>query len=435
MTLGEPVNAMLSTAPGANAAEASITDRIPLETGDISLSVDVTQVRENVSPAPSVTVTATVEGDAYEWEQQVGVGIGVFGATTTEYTATPADFTITIPRGRTSASGSFVLAPSNDSADEHDEIIPVVGSLLGNVPHLNVHPTSILLVDDDDAPVLAIDSPSQPEGGGALRYKVSLTPASGRHVKVDYEDLMTGSATRGRDYALPASGTLAFAPGVTEQAIEVAIHDDNLREPSETIDLRLSAPVNAGFAGSATTLDATGTITDDETAPGGLTLSVDLDPNAPGDQTSLAENRSATATVTATLASGVAFTEAKAVTVTVGRAGDTASSADYAAVAPFKIDIPAGAISASETFDFNPVDDSDDEGDETLTVSGAAGGGLSVSPSAIALTLIDDDTRTLSIDSPQVADVAGGSSATLSFTVSLSAASARTVTVDYADTG
>ncbi|MYF00279.1 MAG: hypothetical protein F4234_08935, partial [Gammaproteobacteria bacterium] len=234
---------------------------------------------------------------------------------------------------------------------------------------------------------------------------------------------------------MPASGTLAFAPGVTEQAIEVAIHDDNLREPSETIDLRLSAPVNAGFAGSATTLDATGTITDDETAPGGLTLSVDLDPNAPGDQTSLAENRSATATVTATLASGVAFTEAKAVTVTVGRAGDTASSADYAAVAPFKIDIPAGAISASETFDFNPVDDSDDEGDETLTVSGAAGGGLSVSPSAIALTLIDDDTRTLSIDSPKVADVAGGSSATLSFTVSLSAASARTVTVDYADTG
>ncbi|MYB34593.1 MAG: hypothetical protein F4X92_05635, partial [Gammaproteobacteria bacterium] len=51
------------------------------------------------------------------------------------------------------------------------------------------------------------------------------------------------------------------------------------------------------------------------------------------------------------------------------------------------------------------------------------------------LTLIDDDTRVLSIDSPEVPEATSGSSTTLQFTVSLSAGSTRTVTVDYADAG
>ena len=46
-----------------------------------------------------------------------------------------------------------------------------------------------------------------------------------------------------------------------------------------------------------------------------------------------------------------------------------------------------------------------------------------------------DDAPALSISSPSVTEGDAGDTATLSFTVTLSAASGRTVTVDYTDAG
>ncbi|MYH46478.1 MAG: hypothetical protein F4127_07535, partial [Gammaproteobacteria bacterium] len=442
VSLGNPANAVLGA---ASSATRSITNRqIGGSGGVIGLATDVATLNEGAGQATSVTVTATVKrvGDGsdenapttFDEDKTVKVefGFAVHGSTaaTNDYVR-PDPISITIPAGDTSASGIVSLEPIDDDRDEHDEIISMSSgaTLLGGIA---VDGAFVTLIDDDDPPTLLLTAvDGEEDGASPPGIAVTLSKPSGKHVSVDYEDLETGAATPNQDYARP-SGTLTFAPGDSQKFVRVKVYGDNVQEPHETIKLRLSNPVNAILDGGVKTLDAETTILNDDQA-GGVTLSVDLDPNAPGAQTAIAENRSATATVTAAFESGIAFGEDKEVTVTVGKAGDTASSADYAAVSPFKIVIPAGEPSAAGTFAFNPVDDNDDEADETLTVSGSAAGGIGVA--GARLVIADDDTRTLSIDSPSVADVAAGSTATLRFTVSLSEASSRTVTVDYADAG
>ena len=154
--------------------------------------------------------------------------------------------------------------------------------------------------------------------------------------------------------------TLSFAIGDTTATFTVATTEDTVDEPDETFLVRLT-----GATGAAVTDDeAVGTITDDDAAPTGITLSVD--------PTSVAEDAAAaaTVTVTATVAGGTTYAAATTVTVSVGDSDDSAvSGTDYAAVSNFSITIPAGAASATGTFSLDPTDDSVAEGAETLTVS------------------------------------------------------------------
>jgi hypothetical protein len=71
------------------------------------------------------------------------------------------------------------------------------------------------------------------------------------------------TATAPADYA-PASGTLTFAPGETEQTLAVAVNGDTLVESDETFFVNLSNPT-----GEATIADAqgVGTIIDDDPRP------------------------------------------------------------------------------------------------------------------------------------------------------------------------
>ena len=55
--------------------------------------------------------------------------------------------------------------------------------------------------------------------------------------------------------------------GLVERTLFVPLLDDDTYETNETLTLTLSAPVNAGFAGHATTLTATGTIANDDAPP------------------------------------------------------------------------------------------------------------------------------------------------------------------------
>ena len=53
-----------------------------------------------------------------------------------------------------------------------------------------------------------------------------------------------------------------------------------------------------------------------------------------------------------------------------------AAPADFAPVDPFTITIPAGQTSETEKFPFSPVDDTLIEGDESVAITGSAGGGV-----------------------------------------------------------
>ena len=199
-------------------------------------------------------------------------------------------------------------------------------------------------------------------------------------------------ATAGTDYtaAGPLRATLSFAAGDTTKTFTVATTEDTIDEPNETFLVKLTGATGA----TVTDDEAVGTITDDDDAPTGITLSVN--------PASVAEDAAAaaTVTVTATVTGGTTYAAATAVAVTVGDSADSAvSGTDYAAVNGFSISIPAGAASAEGTFNLDPADDSLAEGAETLTVAGTAGT-LDVTDAEVTLT--DDDAAptalTLTVD-------------------------------------
>src|SRR5207244_2979347 len=91
---------------------------------------------------------------------------------------------------------------------------------------------------------------------------VSLSSASGQTVTVHYQT-SDGTATAGSDYT-SSSGDVTFAPGTTLSTFSVAISNDSLDEPSETLGLTLSSP-NLATLGSQVT--GTLSILDDDPPP------------------------------------------------------------------------------------------------------------------------------------------------------------------------
>ena len=148
--------------------------------------------------------------------------------------------------------------------------------------------------------------------------------------------------------------------------------------------------------------DATITLTDDDTAPTGIRLSVSPATVGEGaDDTEI--------TVTATVNGTTRYAEDKTVTVSVG--GGTATSAtDYGAVENFDITIAAGDASKDGTFDLTPTDDDLHEGSETIDVTGTSSS-ITVTKATISLT--DDDGQ----PSFAVADASAAEGEVITFTV------------------
>ena len=294
--------------------------------------------------------------------------------------------------------------------------------------------TTIGWIRDDDVPSLSIDSPSVAEGDSGstdLTFTVTLSPAYTRRVTVDYTDAGTGTATSGTDYTAVTAGTLAFAAGVTSRTITVAVTGDTMFEADETVVVTLSGVSVVGLLPEGqvpptiTIASGTGTITDDDT------------PNFSVDSPSVAEGDSGSTDLTFT----VSLSPASSLPVTVDYSdagtGTATSGTDYTGITAGTLTFAAGVT--SRTITVAVTGDTTDEADETVvvvvTLSGASAGSRIATANGAGTITDDDVAPTLSIDSPSVAEGTGATGGTLTFTVSLSAASGKQVTVGYADAG
>ena len=287
----------------------------------------------------------------------------------------------------------------------------------------------VTVTDDDGAPTLSIDSPSVTEGDSGtatLTFKVTLSPASGKPVTVAYADATTGTATSATDYAAITSGALSFAAGQTEKTVDVTVNGDTTDEPNETVILRLSSPSNAALSGGSTTLDGTGTITDDDAAP---TVSVaDAPAVNEGDAPDTTVNMSFTVTLSAA--------SANAVTVPYTLTGTATGGSDYETPSSTSLSIAAGATSG--TIVIKVKGDALDEPNETIIVTLGAPTNATVSTTAGAGTgtITDDDdtpTVTLELDPRTIYEKSGdGQPNTSTVTATLSGKSHAAVTLTVA---
>jgi hypothetical protein len=222
-----------------------------------------------------------------------------------------------------------------------------------------------------------------------------------------------GTAVSPADFTA-TSGTVTFAPDVISAQVTVAIAGDVLDEANETFNLNLSGATNATIGDPL----GVATITDDDASPSVVISNVSV--NEP-----LSGTANAVFTVTMSAVSGRA--------VSVNYASQNASAvsgADYTATAG-TLTIPAGVTSGQVTVPVLP--DALNEASETFNVNLSAAVGVTIADTQGVATIVDNDPLpSIRINDITVTEGAAGVGSVATFTVTLSAVSGRTVTVNYA---
>lgn len=174
----------------------------------------------------------------------------------TDYTLSSG--TVTIPAGQTTAN--IVLTVVNDTIDELDEtvILTLSSPVESALSAVTVHTYTI---QDNDNPTIQFTSASANGGENVTPVSVGLTLSAAPVAEVQVTYTVTGTATgSGTDYTL-ANGTATIAAGQLTASISLAIVDDAIADPGETVIITLSAPTNASLG---TTTVYTYTINDNE---------------------------------------------------------------------------------------------------------------------------------------------------------------------------
>ncbi|MBT3268226.1 hypothetical protein HN371_13790 [Candidatus Poribacteria bacterium] len=381
---------------------------------------------------------ALIDGSAVAADGGSGPEDGTldYGAVTDDDSST-TDGTLVIEQGTT--TGDITVVINSDSEIENDETFVLQLSSPNGVSWTGYPIITTLealaTIDNDDNSTISITDPTAvtegDSGTTAMVFTVTQTPANVADATVDYTT-SDATASDAGDYTL-TSGTLTFLAGITTRTISVPILGDTVDEGTgdETFTLTLSNVFNSTLDGATDPITATGTITDDDDVP---TITI-------GDVT-IAEGDSGVVqdTLTVSLSHG---TEVGDVTVTANSADDTATqlSDDYEAVSGLVVTIAAstpGVVNTTATVTVDVNGDSTDEVDETFDVVLT---GASDTVNSLAFTA-SDDTGTATItddDDPPVASVADvsvtegadGATATATFTVTLTPASGKAVSVDY----
>ncbi len=328
---------------------------------------------------------------------------------------TPADYTALNPATLTFLPGTttqqVTVQVVGDVLDEQNEsfVVALSGAVNATIADWQGVGT---ITDDDDAivPTLSIDNVSASEGNAgsnSATFTVTLTPVAAQQVTVSYATANV-TAVAPADYTA-AAGSLTFAAGVATRTLVVPVLGDALDEDDETFRVVLSNPVGATL-GTAT---GTGTITDDDASQMSISDATVTEGNS--------------GTTTAALQVTLAAAAGRSVGVDfVNVAGGTATAGqDFEALAGTLIFAPG---TTAKTITVNVFGDVSDEDDETVLVRLLNAPSVTFGDSQGQLTIVDDDTPALAVADTSLVEGNSGSS-TMTFTVTLSPASTRQVTV------
>lgn len=374
--------------PRLSISDVSVTE------GDTGTVVAAFDVRMNTTSAQVVTVDYETVDDTAESGR--------------DYTATRG--TLTFPLRSTTQTIRVPVA--GDVLDENDETFRVtlsnpVGATIADTDGQGT------IVDDDPAPTVSISDARATEGTGApttMAFTVALSEASGRTITVGWATA-EGTATAADDFTA-GQGVLTFSPGVTTRTITVVLTADALDEDDETFSVSLRTPSNVTILRGT----AEGTIVDDDATP---TLGISASSVNEGDS----GTSSASFVVTMSAISGLTAT------VEWTTAAGTATAPDDFRSSSGVLTFSPG--NASRTISVPVNGDTIDEPDETFTVRLSNARNATIQTAVATGTILDDD------DPPSITirntTVTEGDSGIVqaAFSVSLSAASSRPISVGW----
>ena len=411
---GRSISLGFSGSPGNNPTEPSsyILNGMPIEVILPTLSInDVTLIEGN-----SGTILANFEVKLSEASNQI---------VTVQYGT--ANGTATAGSDYTAQAGILTFNPG-----EVSKIIsvPITGDLLNEANEtftINLsNPTKALIfdgqgvgtiTDNDPLPSFRINDVMITEGNSGTKnatFTVSLSAVSGRTTSVNFATA-NGTAVAGSDY-IAQSGTLTFNPGETRKTISVAVTGDTQVEGNETFMVNLA---NASNATIADTQGVATLINDDSTF---------ARPQISINDVSVIEGDSGA--INAIFTVQLSAASSQTVSVNYATADDTATAGlDYTAQSGILTFSP-GQVSKTITIPISG--DLLNEINETFQINLTNPVNATISDAQGIGTITDNDP----IPSFRINDVtlAEGNSGTknATFTVSLSAPSGRTTSVDFA---
>ncbi|MFN8233395.1 MAG: Calx-beta domain-containing protein [Actinomycetota bacterium] len=405
----ETVRMNLSGATNATIADTRGVGTIVDDDALPSLSIGDASRTEGNSGTASLTFTVTLTPVS-------GRTVTVAWATVDGTAAAPADYTsasgtATFSAGRTSRT--FTVPVVGDRMDEFDETFAVDLSSATNATITDGQAVGTI-VDNDAPPAVSVSDVSVTEGDAGTvtaTFLVSLSATSGKPISVDHATA-DGTAVAGADYAA-ASGSLDLAPGALSTAVDVAVDGDTMDEFDEDLALVLSDPSNA------TILDGTGlgTIVDDDLPPS-LTVGDIAVPEG--------DSGTSVAAVPVTLSA----VSGKPITVDFSTADGTAGAGSDYTTATGTLSFAPGMLTRS--IDVSVSGDTTFEADEDATVAVTNEVNAVVADGTATLTIANDDPLPrIAVDDVAVTEGDSGD-AIMTFTVSLSNASAFPVGVDAA---
>ena len=420
---GSAANDALVTGP------ADLTLTIADDDDPPALSISAPSVAEGAAGASAALDWTVALSAASGKDVTVAYAEGTGGTATagTDYTALAAG-TLTFTAGDTSKTVSVTV--TGDAVDEPDETVVVTLSAPSNatIPDGAASGTGTI-TDDDAAPTvtLALADSSIAENGDTTTATATLSHASSAATTVTVT-AAAGFYTVGSDAAIviAAGETATATDGVTITAVDDAI--DNVGDRRVTVT---GTAANAQAAAESQTMAMTGaalTLTDDEDTP---TVTLALSEPDPSKPDTIAESGTDNAsTVTATLDRA----SSEAVTLTVAAvAGTHAVSGDFTQTGTM-LTIAAGSTASTGVVTVTANDDTTDEPDKSITVSATVSGASGVAdPSAVTLTIVDDDAApavTLAVADAAIAE--NGGATTVTATLSHASSAATTVTVTAA---
>lgn len=263
------------------------------------------------------------------------------------------------------------------------------------------------------APSISIADASVTEGNSgtvSAIFTLTLSAASPQSVIVEY-GTANGTASAPNDY-VAATGTVTFAPGITQQTLPVTVNGDTTTEAHETFLVNLTNPANATLART----QAVGTILNDEPVPS-ITIS----------DASVTEANAGSVNASFTLTLSAASSQT--VTVTYTTANGTASAGSDYVAASGTATFAAGTT--TQNIAVSVLGDTLDEADETFVMTLSNPTNATVAGAQGAGTIVDDDPEaSVTIANVSVTEGNTGQSNAV-FAVTLTPASGRIVTVAY----
>jgi Calx-beta domain-containing protein len=283
---------------------------------------EITITDDDATPIPALNSPSVLEGNSSTTDLVFEATLAAphpaltFNfRTVNDSAAAPSDFAAQsgsklFPANNTTTATKIpiTIKVNGDALDELDETMKL--ELLNNNDAVVRTATGTIRNDDNNSKLSINDATS--DEPGTMTFTVTLLPASGREVKVNWATA-DGTATAGVDYT-GNSGQLTFAPGETSKAIDVSVLGDATNEENETLKVLLS---NQTGIPAVNLIDGEGAGTIiDKNAPPTLSISDTLG----------REGQGATFTVT------LAGTTLRTVTVNFNTADSTAKAgSDYAA--------------------------------------------------------------------------------------------------------